>query len=342
MVLLKGRDVTKKEFERISQRIRENDISPEDYQKISDFRAEHSKVIKSFIWSLRSFLKNKKNKIHSKENIIVSQRLKRLPSIIGKVKRFENMSVGRMQDLAGARIILNNLNDVERMATYLRENVYSKKGKNNFYFVREKNYIVSPKEDGYRSVHQIFKYQGKKEENLEGYVIELQIRTKLQHQWATAVEIIDSIKNQSLKIGGGDTHYKEFFKLSSKVIEFIELKKNMNDIVEEINEIKRLNEEYKILKMLSSLRVVTNHLEEIKSNGYLILILDHLNNKIRYIGVEEENISKDYLMYEETYKDENNNVVTVSVENLKTLKKAYPNYFLDAREFVATINKIIL
>ena len=47
-------------------------------------------------------------------------------------------------------------------------------------------------------------------------------------------------------------------------------------------------------------------------------------------------------MYEETYKDENNNVVTVSVENLKTLKKAYPNYFLDAREFVATINKIIL
>ena len=112
--------------------------------------------------------------------------------------------------------------------------------------------------------------------------------------------------------------------------------------VEEINEIKKLNEEYKILKMLSSLRVVTNHLEEIKSNGYLILILDHLNNKIRYIEVEEENISKDYLMYEETYKDENNNVVTVSVENLKTLKKAYPNYFLDAREFVATINKIIL
>ena len=50
MVLLKGRDVTKKEFERISQRIRENDISPEVYQKISDYRAEHSKVIKSFIW----------------------------------------------------------------------------------------------------------------------------------------------------------------------------------------------------------------------------------------------------------------------------------------------------
>ena len=46
-------------------------------------------------------------------------------------------------------------------------------------------------------------------------------------------------------------------------------------------------------------------------------------------------------MYEQEYKGENNNVVSVSVENLKNLKKAYPNYFLDAREFVTTIEKYI-
>ena len=38
---------------------------------------------------------------------------------------------------------------------------------------------------------------------------------------------------------------------------------------------------------------------------------------------------------------ENNNVVLVSIENLKNLKKVYPNYFLDAREFVTTIEKYI-
>ena len=79
-------------------------------------------------------------------------------------------------------------------------------------------------------------------------------------------------------------------------------------------------------------------LREYSSNLYEI---ENFTKKANIL-LEEENISKDYLMYEETYKDENNNVVTVSVENLKTLKKAYPNYFLDAREFVATINKIIL
>ena len=47
----------------------------------------------------------------------------------------------------------------------------------------------------------------------------------MQHQWATAVEIIDSIAEQSLKTGGGDEYYKNFFKLSSELIEYIELKK---------------------------------------------------------------------------------------------------------------------
>ncbi|WP_295724629.1 hypothetical protein [uncultured Leptotrichia sp.] len=47
------------------------------------------------------------------------------------------------------------------------------------------------------------------------------------------------------------------------------------------------------------------------------------------------------MMYEREYKEDTNNVVSVSVENLKNLRKAYPNYFLDAREFVTTIGKYI-
>lgn len=36
---------------------------------------------------------------------IVAQRLKRLDSIIGKLKRFENMSLYRMQDLGGLELL---------------------------------------------------------------------------------------------------------------------------------------------------------------------------------------------------------------------------------------------
>ena len=264
-----------------------------------------------------------------------------MPSIIGKLKRFPELRLSRMQDLAGARIILPNIKDTEEVANYLKNKVYKQKDKNNFLFVREKNYILEPKEDGYRSIHQIFKYQGKKESQLEGYQIELQIRTRLQHQWATSVEIIDSIKQQSLKTGGGDAYYREFFKLSSKLMEYIEFKKDMNEISDKIKRLSDLDKEFNILKTLSSLRVVTKELEGIKSKEYLILILDYKGNTVRYIPVFEENISRDYLMYEQEYKGENNNVVSVSVENLKNLKKAYPNYFLDAREFVTTIEKYI-
>ena len=341
MVYINDEIVSKKELNRISKRIVENTDTTEDLQKLSDFRAEQSKIIKSFVWSLRSIINNKKIKLSNRNRIIISQRLKRLPSIIGKLKRFPELRLSRMQDLAGARIILPNIKDTEEVANYLKNKVYKQKDKNNFLFVREKNYILEPKEDGYRSIHQIFKYQGKKESQLEGYQIELQIRTRLQHQWATSVEIIDSIKQQSLKTGGGDAYYREFFKLSSKLMEYIEFKKDMNEISDKIKRLSDLDKEFNILKTLSSLRVVTKELEGIKSKEYLILILDYKGNTVRYIPVFEENISRDYLMYEQEYKGENNNVVSVSVENLKNLKKAYPNYFLDAREFVTTIEKYI-
>ena len=341
MIYINDEIVSKKELNRISKRIVENTDTIEDLQKLSDFRAEHSKIIKSFVWSLRSIINNKKIKLSNRNRIIISQRLKRLPSIIEKLKRFPELRLSRMQDLAGARIILPNIKDTEEVANYLKNKVYKQKDKNNFLFVREKNYILEPKEDGYRSIHQIFKYQGKKESQLEGYQIELQIRTRLQHQWATSVEIIDSIKQQSLKTGGGDAYYREFFKLSSKLMEYIEFKKDMNEISDKIKRLSDLDKEFNILKTLSSLRVVTKELEGIKSKEYLILILDYKGNTVRYIPVFEENISRDYLMYEQEYKGENNNVVSVSVENLKNLKKAYPNYFLDAREFVTTIEKYI-
>ena len=172
MVYINDIEVSKNELNRIGMRIVDSKETYEDLQKLSDFRAEHSKIIKSFVWSLRSIIKNKKVRISNRENsIIISQRLKRLPSIIGKLKRFKNLDVGRMQDLAGARIILSNLKDTEEIANYLIEKVYKSKGKNNFLFIREKNYIKKPKEDGYRSIHQIFKYQGKKEKNLKVIVL---------------------------------------------------------------------------------------------------------------------------------------------------------------------------
>lgn len=117
-----------------------------------------------------------------KNNIIVAQRLKRLPTIIGKLNRFKDMRLSSMQDIAGVRIIVN---DMEQLKT-IEDSI---KSWNNL--VKVSDYIENPKPSGYRGKHFIFKK--------DGMFVEIQLRTNLQHLWATSVETTDTFRGASLK-----------------------------------------------------------------------------------------------------------------------------------------------
>lgn len=125
---------------------------------------------------LRRFAKNNKD-------IIVSERLKRLDSILGKLKREPTMSLWTMQDLGGCRFVVPNVGDVY---TYVEK--YEKSRKRHI-LKNQYDYIKNPKKSGYRSVHMVYQY---KSDRIETYnrnmLIEIQFRTHLQHIWATAVE----------------------------------------------------------------------------------------------------------------------------------------------------------
>ena len=122
------------------------------------------------------------------------------------------------------------------------------------------------------------------------------------------------------------------------MIEYEELKKDIKEISEEIKKLKQIDNEYNILNDLRGVSVVTENLAKFDKNEYLLLILDYDRKKIRPLPIQEKEISSDYLYYESK---EKKNVVLVSVEDLKNLKKAYPNYFLDAGSFIRTIEKYI-
>ena len=127
-------------------------------------------------------------------NAIVVQRLKRLDSIIGKLRRFPEMDLYRMQDLGGCRVIVDTVPDV-----YASVNKY-KNSHVRHVLKREYDYIQNPKDSGYRSYHMVYQFRSDTVDTYnKNMMIEIQFRTKLQHVWATAIEMMGEIGRASCR-----------------------------------------------------------------------------------------------------------------------------------------------
>src|SRR5690606_27307562 len=106
------------------------------------------------------------------------------------------------------RAILGDIQQVNALIEHCRHNFpHSIKGK-------EFDYINDPKLDGYRSHHIVFCFNAKGDRaEYDGRRIELQIRTQLQHAWATAVEAVGLFRDEDMKAGEGDENWLRLFKL---------------------------------------------------------------------------------------------------------------------------------
>ena len=116
--------------------------------------------------------------------------------------------------------------------------------------------------------------------HLKGLLIEIQYRTKFQHSWATAVEIIGHITENQPKFDRGDNKYKEHFALPSEIIARVyekcegprknlsnkELKKKFLDLEKETKILKTLRE---IKRKRSKIRVGKNFILNISKDGSL-------------------------------------------------------------------------
>lgn len=303
--------------------------------KINIWRTDH-------LYPLNT-MKNSLLRVFKKYNItplLVSQRLKRLVSIEYKLDLNENMGLGGMQDIGGYRAVLDNVTDLFKLKEILRKNNYHKIDKLD-------DYIENPKLSGYRSIHFIYVYNSKNE-LYDGLKVELQIRTKLQHNWATAVETAGIITKTSLKSSQGPDDWLEFFKIVSSLfaikekLPVLEIHKNCS--VEELMfECEKYVNSLNVIDILSALRVSVKHLEKNNSEYYILTIdtIKKIVNIKNYKKNEFEFASKDYLEIEKSIKENEGAVVLVSSSSIKSLRKAYPSYFLDTSEFISALNKII-
>lgn len=111
-----------------------------------------------------------------------STRLKSMPSLIAKARRrgLSNLDEVRTQitDVAGARVICSFLPDVYRVRDMLC-------GQDDITVRETKDYIASPKPNGYRSLHMIVEVPVFLSRGAHSVPVELQFRTIAMDFWAS-------------------------------------------------------------------------------------------------------------------------------------------------------------
>lgn len=301
---------------------------------LNNWRAAHAYPLQVICSNLR-----KKN-----PNAIVVQRLKRLESITGKIQRFPEMQLYKMQDLGGCRVIVDTIEQVyESVDKY-------KSSRIRHILKREYDYIVNPKKSGYRSYHMVYQFHSETKDTYnKNMFIEIQFRTKLQHMWATAVEMMGIYTKSNLKSSQGDYDILRFFTLVSSLFaiqEKMPICPNTSGWADElISEIKYLDNKNNKISTLSGLNVsinyASNKYNQKDKNLYYIILLNYDKMRVTVKPFKSSNLETATKLYGKIEQGSNINVVLVSASSFETLKLAYPNYFADISYFVTKLRRVI-
>jgi hypothetical protein len=294
----------------------------------------------------RTLLRNRAKRID--ERALVSHRLKRLPSIVRKLQRFHSMQLSTMQDLGGCRAVVRRASNVDRLVK-----VYEDFPTEVARFVGKKDYIALPKPDGYRSVHLVYEYQGTSQGGVfNGLKIEIQIRSRLQHAWATALETIDMFTDDELKLGLGSQDWQRFFALVGTIIAMEEKRPLVPNTPTDKKgicaELKPLCQKLRVPDIFVGLSAgldVTAKRSKRRDRDVVAYILE-LNSEeksTRAVGYfVTEDATNDYLKLEKANVDKPHlQTVLVSVDSLAALRAAYPSYYLDTWQFTRIIEEFM-
>lgn len=136
-----------------------------DYEEVTRMMAEKSKLNKKELESVAEELKKELTKQKIKV-VEVDQRTKHKYSLWQKLKRY-NMDIDKIYDIIALRVIVESIEDCYRVLGIIHSIWRPLPG-------RIKDYIATPKPNGYRSLHTTI-FTG------NGALVEVQIRTKEMH-----------------------------------------------------------------------------------------------------------------------------------------------------------------
>jgi hypothetical protein len=294
---------------------------------------------------------------------VVARRLKMLATIIDKLERpsldgsSDNaIQITRMQDIGGCRAIVPDLDSL----TKLHEDLG--KSRSVHQIIRTIEYLT-PKESGYSGIHLVYScFAGSDEENeWKKTKIEVQLRTELQHAWATSLEIIDTLEGIKLKTSmEGYPKWRRFFRIAGLLVAHKEncCPIDENEITGLIEELVKLEKHLEVRKKLAhyslAIRLTTDKSKlprRIMTHQGMFLVKVHRpeedeNNKFTISTNLVAYSPKDLkIALKELAKCESDSEIMISVlvaaGDARSLKKAYPNYFGSTTLFQEFLTKYI-
>ena len=275
---------------------------------------------------------------------ISAARLKRMKAIRAKLDR-SPVQLHKIQDVGGCRFILPTIDDVMRLRTILNSELPHE-------LRSQSAYMEKAKPDGYRSHHTMYTYIGRKGRAIyDGRRTELQLRTKLQHSWATTVEAVGLFRNEQLKNQIGSDEWLRFFALMSGEFAEVERCPCPATVPAELHRRREICDLAKSLDALQVLESVSHGfrgadiplLADYRPTHYLIRF-DHNTKTVRVEPYQMQDAAmRSYDIAEELDNRtgiDTQNVVLVEVDKIDNLKTAYPNYFGDVSLFKTQLRLI--
>lgn len=320
---------SKSRVNRAGDSVRRGAASTDDLHVIEEWRAAHRNVLNTFQAILRQRTRG--------TGITVAQRHKRKRTIFDKLNRHPRMQLARMDDVAGCRLIFRELSDLHDFRKQFLSARFNHKRRND---LDKYDYIKSPKETGYRGVHDVYEYNVKSAVGriLAGLYLEIQYRTLVQHAWATAVEVIGFITESQPKFQQGDKRYEQAMALASEILAraYEGIKGPYPDATDRelVAEFLKLDKELGLLRMLRGLNAATKSVSD-KRNAILIF------SETGALEVRPYRDATDALqaLFELERQMPDRDIVLVRADTSDEVRIAFRNYFSDAGDFIKLVDE---
>lgn len=271
------------------------------------------------------------------KSLPVAGRVKKFDTIVDKLRRIPTVKLSTMYDIAGCRIVVENMVDLEELCSHLELSKNYDREKSI-----KKNYLVRPHPSmsGYRSKHLIFKFDALGCEKI--LFVELQVRTRLQHLWSTAVELYDKARKTRMKFGESNPASWQFFRRASELIKCLETGEEVDA--------KKIRDAFPVK---GGSQATAQILAELGEASESVSILRKLDDEFEYCLIdfipteqtillftsESEMIIELYSEHERILQSEtgvfqDRDTVLVRGSSIDQLAILYPNYFGDISGFL--------